>query len=178
MFSKKHIFLIMGVCAVLIAGITIGAMSIVGGKKPTVESGSFENLIADRIEITVENTEFTLTKSKDSAEQFTLTLFLSAKKTQADFYAMINSFRLSSIAYDNIVFTALNSETEGKTLDSLLLPANNGEPETLKWQVDITLTVSGRGTYESAIMLDYTSGMNKHSAQQKIMEIPVIINVE
>lgn len=178
MFSKKHRLLITGVCIVLLFGIGITAISVVGGKKPTVEAGSFENLIADRIEIKVENTEFTLKKSTDSPEQFTLTLFFSAKKTQPDFYAMINSFSLKDLSYDNIVFTALNDETEEKTLDYLLLPANNGEPEEMKWQVDITLTVAGKGTYESAIKLDYTSGMNKNSAQQKIMEIPLKITVE
>lgn len=178
MFSKKYRLLLAGVCIVLIFGISITAISVVGGKKPTVEAGSFENLIADRIEIKVENTEFTLKKSNDSPEQFTLTLFFSAKKTQADYYAMINSFNITGISYDNIVFTALNSETEDKTLDSLILPAKDGEAELMKWQIDITLTVSGKGTYESAIRLDYTSGINKNSAQQKIMDIPLEITVE
>lgn len=176
--QKKHKILIICTCIILLLGIGITSIAIVGGKKPEVVSGGYKSRIVDRLDITVENTDFTLKKSKENAEQFTLTLYFSAKKTQADFYAVINSFTLSDIAYDNIVFTALNEETQGKTLDSLALPAKDGEPQLMKWQVDITLSVVGKGTYSPNILIDYTSGINEGSSQNKLLEIPLTITVE
>lgn len=163
---------------ILLTGISFTVGAIIGGKKPSVQSGDFENLIADRIEITLKNTDFVLKKTESGAETFTLTCFLTAKKTQADFYAMINSFELTDLAYDNIVFTALNGNTEGKTLNSLSLTATGGSPDIYSWQVDITLSVIGKGVYNSALKLDYTSGMTENTAQSKTMEIPLKITVE
>ncbi len=163
---------------ILLAGISFTVGAIVGGKKPSVQSGEFENRIADRIEITVENTDFVLKKTESGAETFTLTCFLTAKKTQADFHAMIDSLEFTDIAYDNIVFTALNETSENKTLDSLILTATEGSPDTYRWQVDITLSVIGKGVYNSALKIAYTSGITEKTAQSKVMEIPIKITVE
>ncbi|MBR3767127.1 MAG: hypothetical protein IKL10_02685 [Clostridia bacterium] len=174
---KKHKIAMLIVSVILLIGITVSAVATVGGKKPSVQSGSFENLIADRIEVTLENTDFTLNKSSSDTETFTLTFYLTMKKTQADFYALINNFTFSDISYDNIVFTALNEKTQDKTLNDLFLTAQNGEPDTFKWQVDVTLSVKDAGKYTSLIKIDYTSGMTQNTATQKLMEIPITITV-
>lgn len=176
LFSKHKILTFLTVC-VLLLGITVGAFAIAGGKKPTSQSGGFYNPVADRMEISVENTDFVLKKASSSSERYTVSLNLSVKKTQSDFYAMLNSFTLSGLAYENIVFTALNDDTKGKTTDSLVLPVKNGEPVLLKWQVDITFSVVNKGVYKPTITLDYTSGMTPSSAQQKLTEIPLSITV-
>lgn len=174
--TSKRIVLLLSVI-ILLAGISITVFSIAGGKEPSVQGGSFQNLYADRIELTVENTEFTLTKSTDDIESFTLTSYITVKKTQADFYGMIDSFEITDISYDNVVFTALNDVTENKTLDSLLLTSSDSSPDTFRWQVDITMSVLGKGVYNSSFRINYTTGMNKDTAQSKFIEIPVIITV-
>lgn len=178
MLSRKHkIFLTLISVTVLLA-VTITAFAVAGGKKPALQSGGFASPVADRIAISIENTEFSLKKSNDSAETYTLTCYITLNKTQADFYAIINSFSLTGIAYDNIVFTALTDAAADKTLDSLVLTAKDGEPEILKWQVDITLSVMGKGTYNPVMKLDYTSGVTEDTSSHKFIEIPMTVTVK
>ncbi len=175
--ARKRITLLI-TCVILILGITVSAIGVNMGKKPAVQAGKFENLIADRIELTVENTEFQIKKASTSAETFTLTFYLSAKKTQADFYAELNSFSINNIAYDNIVFTALTPAAENKTISDLTLTATEGVPDEFRWEADVTMTFSGKGVYTANLNIIYTSGMTAATAQQKLFEIPILIEVK
>ncbi len=178
MLSKKHKLILTAVSVLVLLAVTVTAFAVIGGKKPAVQSGGFRSPYADRIAVNFENTEFTLNKSTDAAETFTLTSIITLNKTQADFYALINSFTVSGISYDNIVFTALTEASENKTLDSLLLTAENGVPDIMKWQVDITLSVQGKGTYHPVIKLDYISGVTEDTAVHKFTEIPLTVTVK
>lgn len=178
MLSKKHKLILTAVSVLVLFAVTVTAFAVVGGKKPAVQSGGFSSPYADRISINFENTEFTLKKATEAAETFTLTSVISLNKTQADFYALINSFTVSGISYDNIVFTALTPSSENKTLDSLILTAENGEPDIMKWQVDITLSVQGKGTYRPVIKLDYISGITEETAVRRFTEIPLTVTVK
>lgn len=178
MSPKKHKPLLILISCVLLIAVGFTVFAVNNQKKPESVSGKFENLTADRIEIMLENTEFKLKKTSDSAEEYTISFFFSAKKTQGDFYALINSFKISDIAFDNIVFTALTDAAEGKTLDKLKLTATDGEPDLFRWRVDLTLSIAGKGEYNPVIMIDYTTGMTENSAQRKFIEIPVTITVE
>ena len=163
---------------ILIIGITVTAFSVGNGKNPSVQAGEYQNLIADRIEITVKNTDFRIKKTTDSAETYTLTLTLSAKKTQPDFYAVINDLTISGVAYDNVVFTALTRAAENKTLKNLTLTSTNGEADLFSWQIDATMTFSGKGVYNATLNIDFTSGITRDTAVQKLTEIPITITVE
>lgn len=175
---RKHRIILTLLAILLLIGISVSAVAVSQSLKPDVSSGSFQNLIADRIEIIVENTEFTIKKASDDIETVTLTMFLSVKKTQADFYGMINSITFSGISYDNIVFTALNEDTENKTPDSLILGAKNGNPDTYKWQIDVTFSVKGKGSYPSSLSIDCISGMSEITSAGRLFEIPIGIEVE
>ncbi|MBR3596889.1 MAG: hypothetical protein IKL47_07950 [Clostridia bacterium] len=178
MISKKHKLILTAVSVLVLIGLSVTALAVAGGKKPSVQTGGYENLIADRIEIKLENTDFVLKKSSADAEKFTLTFFLSLKKTQADFYALVDSFDFYGISYDSIVFTALNEESEGKTLDGLILPAENGQAKEMKWQIDVSCSFVGKGSYEGKIKLMHTTGITQDTSQQKITEIPVTVTVD
>ena len=178
MNPKKHKLFLTVISCVLLTAVSFSVFALSSRREPEISSGKFENLIADRIELTIENTQFTLKKTSDSAEYFTLTFYITAKKTQGDFYALINSFLISDIAYDNIVFTALTSAAEEKTMNGLLLGSANGEPDVYKWRVDMTLGILGKGEYNPIIKIDYTSGITEAAAQRKLMEIPLTITVE
>ena len=175
---KKHKILLTAVSFFLLAGIVITAFAVTSGKRPHITAGKEENLIADRIHFSLENTQFTVKKSSDKPESYTLTMFFEAKKTQGDFYAVLDSFTLSGIGYDSIVFTALSEKAENKTTDSLLLTATNGEPDLFRWQVDINLSLEKKGAYEASVILNYTSGTSEDSATEKLREIPIAITVE
>lgn len=174
---KKNKFIILLLAVFLLFGTSIGVFATIGGKAPTAQSGEYGNPVADRVYFSVKNTSFSLKKNSADSEKFTITVFFSAKKTQADFYAILNSFTFSGLSYDSMVFTALNADTEGKTANSTLLPAKDGEPVLLEWQVDITFNIVNKGTYNTKILLDFTSGLSEATAQQKLTEIPVTITV-
>lgn len=175
---RKHKLILTLISVLVLAGILVTASAINAGKKPDIQSGKTENLIADRIFYSLENTEFTIKKTAEEAEDYTLTMLLEVKKTQGDFYGMINSFTLSGIAYDSIVFTDLSGGKEANIPSSLLLTATDGEPDTFRWQVDVKLSLMGKGTYAATARLQYTSGTSEATAMTKTAEIPVTITVE
>ncbi len=178
MSLKNHKPILVTISCILLIAVTFTVFAVNNQKKPESVSGKFENLTADRIELILENTEFILKKSTDSAESYTLSFFFSAKKTQGDFHAVINSFTVSDIAYDNLVFTALTDAAQEKTLDGLILTSTDGEPDLFQWRVDMTLSILGKGEYNPVIRIDYTSGITETSAQRKFIEIPVSIKAE
>lgn len=175
---KKHRIILTLISVFVLISICVTVFAAVGAKKPDIVSGKTENLIADRISVTVQNTEFTIKNKASAAEEYTLTIYLTAAKTQGDFYAVINSLKLSGISYSKMVFTALSEAAEGKTLDYLTLTAKNGVPEEYKWQIDVTLPIESKGEYAPEFIIDYTSGTKADAAQQKLMRIPLKITVE
>lgn len=175
---RKHKLLLTVLSVFVLIGIFVSAAAVIGGKKPDTASGKTENLISDRIALTLENTEFTITKNSEESKKYTLTMYLTASKTQGDFYAVINGFEFSGIAYDNIVFTALTEKAENKTIDELTLTATDGIPDEYKWQIDITLNILGKGVYSPVVKIDFISGMSESTAMEKLIEIPVTITVE
>ncbi len=175
---RKHKLIMLLSAVLILIGISVSAVAVSVNKKPDISSGSFQNLYADRIEITVENTEFEIKKASAEAETVTLSLFITLRKTQPDFYGILNNLTFSGIAYDNIVFTALNSNTENKTPTGLILGATDKTADTYKWQMDVTFSVVSTGTYPAILTFDYTTGFTYETSQQKILEIPVTINVK
>ena len=105
-------------------------------------------------------------------------MFFEAKKTQGDFYCMLNSLTLTGITCDSIVFTDLSGGEEAKTIDSLILTSTNGEPDLFRWQIDVNAAFTQKGTYTASVRLSYTSGTSESSAMTRIEEIPVTITVE
>ncbi len=175
---RKHKLILTLISVLVLSGIFITALAVAGGKKPDISAGKAESLIADRIAFSLENTEFTIKKADEKAEKYTLTMFFETKKTQGDFYAVINSLTLSGIDYESITFTALSDKAQGKTTDALVLTATKGEPDVFRWQVDITLNLAKKGTFSPKIKLSYTSGTTKNSAMEKFTEIPLKITVK
>ncbi len=175
---RKHKILLTLVSVLLLTAVIITASAITGGKKPDTKSGKTENLIADRIFYSLENTEFTIKKTSEESEAYTLTMLLEVKKTQGDFYGKINSFTLSGIAFDNIVFTDLSGSEEAKIPESLVLTATDGEPDAFRWQTDVNLSIPEKGIYTASARLSYTSGTSEQTAMTKTAEIPITITVE
>lgn len=175
---RKHKFLLVSLSVFILLGIVVSAFAVNNGKKPDSSQGKWENPIADRIAMTLENTEFTIKKSSQDSEKYVLTLYLTLNKTQGDFYGRINSFSFSGMAYDSIVYTALTKEAENKTLDNLVLTSTDGQPDIYKWKIDITMNILGKGTYNPTVKIDFASGMSEKMITEKFIEIPVKVTVE
>ncbi len=175
---KKRKLILTLISVFLLSGIFITAVAVSGPKKPDAASGKAENLIADRIAFSLENTEFTIKKADEKAEKYILTMFFEAKKTQGDFYAVINSLTLTGIDYESIAFTALTDKAKGKTTDALVLTATNGEPDVYRWKIEIKLDIAKKGTFSPVLNFSYTSGTNKDSAMEKLTQLPLKITVK
>ena len=174
---KRHKILLTLISVLVLAGIIITASAISGGKQPDITAGKTENLIADRIAFSLQNTQFTIKKTSEEAEAYTLTMLLEAKKTQGDFYCMLNSFTLTDLSYESMVFTDLSGGEEAKAIDSLILTSTDGEPDVFRWQIDVNSVFTAKGTYTATARLSYTSGTSEKTAMTKIAEIPITITV-
>ena len=175
---RKHKILLISVSVFILLGICVGAFAVNIGKKPDSAQNKWENPIADRISLSLENTEFTIKKAAQGSEKYILTLYFTANKTQGDFYGQIKSFEFFGMAYDNIVFTALTPKAENKTLENLILTSTDGNPDIYKWQVDIAMNILGKGTYTPIVKIDFISGMTEKMKTEKFVEIPLKITVE
>ena len=175
--KKSTLFSII-ICAALVIAVPVTVWAIKTGQAPKAQSGSFSRQIVDRIDFAVENTEFTLKKPKNSPQDYTLSFFISAQKTQADFYGRIDSVRVTGIDYDNIVFWPQNENCDGLTLNDLLLPVKDGEPAEVKWKAELTFTADRDAPLSPVIEITYTSGMTQQTSDTHILEIPLSVTFE
>ena len=172
---KKSTVISIVICAALIVAVPVTVWALKTGKAPLSQTGSFQRQIVDRIDFSVENTEFTLQKEAAGQEDYTVSFYLSAKKTQADFYGRIDSVRITGLNYDNIVFVPQNEYCDGMTLNDLLLPVIDGEPVEARWRGDLTFTAQSAAPLSPVIEITYTGGMTRESADTHILEIPLTI---
>ena len=166
------------ICVVLVIAVPVMVWAIKTGKAPQSQSGSFSRQIIDRIDFCVENTEFVLKKTESGQEDYTLSFYLSAKKTQADFYGRIDSVRITGMTYDNIVFIPQNDNCDGLTLTNAILPVKDGEPAEAKWKADLTFTAQTAAALSPVIEITYTSGLSHQTSDTHILEIPLSITIE
>ena len=172
---KKTTLFSMIICAALVISVPVAAVGIKNGKAPRSQSGSFSRQIVDRIDFSVENTAFQLNKSETGPEDYTISFYIAAQKTQADFYARIDSVRINGLTYDNIVFVPQNDNCDGLTLNDLLLPVINGEPAEVKWRADLTFTAADATPLSPVVEIIYTSGLSLQTADTHLLEIPLSI---
>ncbi|MBQ6067022.1 MAG: hypothetical protein IJK89_09370 [Clostridia bacterium] len=175
---KKSTLFSMIICAALVIAVPVTVWAIKTGQAPKATSGSFRRQIVDRIDFAVENTEFTLKKPKSGPQDYTVSFYISAEKTQADFYGRIDSVRVTGIDYDNIVFRPQNENCDGLTLNDLLLPVKDGEPAEVEWKAELTFTAADTKSLSPVIEIIYTSGMTQQTADTHILEIPLSITFE
>ncbi len=172
---KKSTLVSILICAALVIAVPLTVWAVKSGKAPQSQSGSFSRRIIDRIDFSVENTEFVLKKSESGPEDYTISFYFSAKKTQADFYGRIDSVKINGLTYDNIVFVPQNDNCDGLTLTDMLLPVKDGEPAEARWRADMTFTVADAKPLAPVIEITYTSGMTQQTADTHILEIPLTI---
>lgn len=175
--KKSTLFGIL-ICVLLVAAVPVSVWAYKTGRAPKAQSGSFSRQIVDRIDFCVENTEFVLNKPKKGGENYTLTFYISAKKTQADFFGRIDSVRVTGIDYDNIVFLPQNENCDGLTLNDMLLPVKDGEPAEVRWKAELTFTAQSDTPPEPVVEIAYTGGMTQQTADSHLLEVPLRITFE
>ena len=175
---KKSTLFSIVICVALVILVPLTVWAVKSGKAPQSQSGSFTRKIIDRIDFSVENTEFVLEKAGNGPEDYTISFYFSAQKTQADFYGRIDSVKVNGLTYDNIVFVPQNDNCDGLTLTDMLLPVKDGEPAEVRWRADVTFTASDTRTLSPVLEITYTGGMSEETADTHILEIPLSIKFE
>lgn len=173
---KKKVIAVL-ISFILLTGIHAGVFAV-QNTNANSQSGEFNTQIVDRINFSLKNTDYVLKKTKDGTETFQINFTFTAKKEEADFYAIINSFKISGIEYDNIIFEAAEENKDNAYPDSLVLSAENGTPVQYTWNATLTFTVNDKGTFSPCVEIDYTSGLTKQSASSHYLEIPLTITIK
>ena len=175
---KRSTLISILICAALAVAVPLAVWAVKTGQAPQAQSGSFSRQIIDRIDFAVENTEFVLKKTADGPEDYTISFFFSAQKTQADFYGSIDSVRITGLAYDNIVFIPQNENCDGLTLTDMILPVKDGEPAEVKWKAELTFTAQTAAPLSPVMEITYTSGLSQQTSDTHILEIPLAITFQ
>ena len=170
--SKKVIGILAFVLAVIL--IPLGASAIKNAVSPASYGGGYVQKTVDRINLTVDKTTFVFKKSTENIYNVSFTL--TAEKTEADFYAVLNSFSVSGLNADGIFLTANDGATE-YVINDTVLPASNGKTEKLTWNVQIPCKMTAAGTLNGTVKIEYTSGITKETADSHLLEIPVTVTV-
>ena len=166
------------ICILLILSLSLSVYAVQKAIKPTSQKGEYEQKLLDRVNLSIENTDFVVTKTANGEETFYITFTFSAQKTEADFYAEINSFKISGIEFESIIFTADEQNSTSINPDGLVLGAKNGKPIQYKWTAQMTFSITEKGTYTPLLEIDYTSGTSKENSEDRYFSVPLTIKVK
>lgn len=166
------------ICILILISLPLSVFAVQKAIKPTSQTGEYEQKLLDRVNLSVENTDFVITKTSDGEETFYITFNFSAQKTEADFYAKINSFSISGIEFENIIFTADEQNGTSVNPDSLVLSAKDDKPIQYKWTAQMTFNITEKGVYTPILEIDYTSGTSKENSEDRYFSVPLTITVK
>ena len=170
MKSKK---ILIAVLAAVLLGTAVFAAAV-GFRQPETKSGAFYQKLADRMDITVENTAFTLVWDEEGDNAFELPLTVTLKKTEPDFYAKLLGITVEGLEADALEI----ADVSGKgalTKDGVLLPVENGEAVPLTYSVKVRFTAESDEALSPTLVLHYISGMTEGTADERYLEIPLEI---
>ncbi len=144
---------------------------------PTKTEGSFERKIINRIDFKITNTNFTFSKT-DSDHVFVMNLQLSAKKTEADFYALIDSIEIKDFTIESITVTPNENSPIKDIPPSVSLPVVNGEPAELIYDIAIYFKQTKTGTYNPKLIVNYASGVRKEFIQEYVLKTDLTVTIK
>ncbi len=173
MKTKK--WLVISAFALALLLIPISALAGSSAASPTKTGGGFSRNIIDRLNITIDKTEFTFKKSNGNLYNVSFTF--TAEKTEADFYGVLNSFSVNGTEYEYALFTAGENNTD-YVINNTVLPASDGKTQPLSWTVTIPCKITSAGTVNGTIKIEYTSGVTKETAAPHVLKIPLTVTVE
>lgn len=160
--------ILIAVCVLLAVIIPVAAVGINAAlNKPTDRDGGFSSDTIDRINYSVDKTDFTFKKGETGEYQFSFLFTVS--KAEADFYGRIDSIKITGIDYTSVGFEA-QGETPDAYTDGLVLSAQGGTPCTYSYLVTVTTAeISGN----AEINFTFTSGLTKLTSETTEKIIPL-----
>jgi len=166
--KKNRIIALASALAIIITASVIAAIAI---NRPVSSGGSYYRDIVDRVSFYVENTEFRLQKANSG--EYQIDFSFSAKKTEPDFYAVINSIDVESISYKSLIFE--NTSGDDYTPENAVIPAENGKTKEISWDIKMTFSDAISENTEFYLVIDYVSGMTADTSDEHLLRIPMEI---
>lgn len=171
--SKKGLVAILVSVALImtLAAITFAVL----GNRPGSSDGNFESNYVGRVNITAEKTSFNIDKLQDGQKE-NISLTLSVKKTEPEFYAKIVSTSIKGLNHDYAVWTSVEGDKDFPE-DAILPVGDDGEPKALKWSLSAPFTVPDIFDTEPYIEIRLLSGVSELLATESIVKIPLKITI-
>ena len=166
--------IVLGSSLVLIIAMVISVPALLN-LLPVRVDGNFEHKIVNRMDFLVRNTEFSF-KLGDGAV-YTMDIELSAKKTEADFYGVLNSVEVSGMDFDSCVVTASTEAAGTPQLPNAVLPAADGKPVTAVYNIRIVFKSPAAAVFKPVINIRYSSGVKIETAQEYLLSVDVTARV-
>lgn len=164
--------IIIAICVLLAIAVPVGAIALNSAKtKPETVSGGYFSTVVDRLNISVDGTEFTYAEKPEGDCE--CTFILTVSKTEPDFFGEIESLWFDGIENANIVFESLGDTPDGANPEGLVLSAKDDKPIEYSWRV----TVSAPSFPSDAkLIFKARTGLTKLTSETWEKEIPFIFS--
>ncbi len=174
---KRKKIIIAVISAVIVCVLVITAAAVTKTKY-TSASGSFSSLVVNRVNIEVENTEFTFDEPEDDGYLYCITT-VSIEKTEADFYGKIDSITLEGQEFGYIIYTAGENNGDGAQLpQDILITACADDDAPMEWEIAYTVPyVQGQSTYDVTLNINYATGVKTNVTQSYLTSVPITVTV-
>ena len=166
--KRKALILIMA--AVLLIAAVFTAIAVT---RPSAGEGQYHRDIIDRVVFSVDPTHFSFVKTEQGDGTCELEFTLTAKKTEADFYAVLHTAELEGLDYESMIFQTAAGDAYAP--QDLMLPAENGKAVPVTWTVRVRLASAAALNTDFSLVLRYTSGMTQETAEEHVLRIPMQI---
>lgn len=172
--QTKHRTLRILITVFLLLCIPLGVFAVKNGLLPTSATGGYYSVTENRMDFSLDKTDFVLTKTESGSQTYLLSATLSLRKCEPDLYACIDNIELTGTNYNYMVFTAAASNGSELTPEALIL-RDDGE---MTWTLEISLDAAAKTQFTPELTIEYTSGLTYDTADSHLLSIPLNITVK
>ncbi|MDR1629567.1 MAG: hypothetical protein LBS36_05070 [Oscillospiraceae bacterium] len=163
------------ISCLLMLTLVISVPAILGRLGANKTEGSHTQTIVNRVDFLVKNTQYVFLKT-EPAQDFEFTVAVSAKKTEADFYGVINTVAMNNFAYLSCLVNP--ADVAGALpLPDAPLPVVNGSPAAMTWNVFVTFHAEQAMDTAAELAVAYTSGVKAEVANKHLLPVDIQIKV-
>lgn len=162
----------------LLLSLPLTVLAIRGAVKPAETRGAWSRTVVDRADFAVDKTEFLFVRPREETAVCEISFTLTARKCEADFYAVIEELRLTGLDFIQTEFHCATPGAETEDPTAFVLPVKDGQPQTLQWNVTAAAPLPDAVETPFALEITYISGLTPDSAAERVVRIPLKLIAE
>ena len=160
--------------AVLLAlCIPLGVYAVKNGTAPEKTSGGYYSKTVNRVDFSLDATEFTCKKTVEGTETFAVSAKLTVRKCAPDLFAVIKKTDIAGLTCQYVLFSADSTPENDYVPENLVL--RNDSP--LSWTVEMVFETSDKLSLSPELQIEYTSGLTQDTADEYLLSIPLKIDI-